>query len=1233
VLNQPDRVIANLLKNIPLPGTGKNAPRLVDRPGLEEELCFKELLQLVDNFKGSSVQKINNLQDALSELIAQHGEPPEKPYTKESEKLASAQFIISSAIDYLNGNATHPVSTKEAREILSQFLDKNILDESISVSTPELVDPVKKVKRQPFELQRIIKPAIVVALTLCAAQLAIPPALPKIWDGGYSPEKHSRFSQEYPRNSSLKDGPAEMTYSERINRDAPPQSSGSSSRPPILSLAILTAIIWRYFINPWLIKRNHLFRPRWEGNARMVFNPYLGKPQEKFGGKIETENEKLKNCLWITSVWDTSKVTRWTRLDKDYIRLKNIRSNILSPIAHFIINLSFLNRRQLFFIRRALTSTDFDSAGFSAGIFRLLLGRGVKKELVKNWEDLSLPKIDKPRGLDEADVTFHVPRWPGRVISLPVPENYQITAIELSSREKIQKSKLGTFRLISTRNGDIRYRVSPCVEVPSQIQIYDSEGYIGDDIIAGASCADRFEAGSALVERMIQDGYQRTYYPNYDLAQTLRPSIYIEIAEEQHRASHEGLGVIICNKLAAVGFPTPLLRGVRAQSGQFLLSEASVRPLTVDQETFDSIPIESKVMLGQAESDPAKRSWIFLRIIEDGPQALFSLLSKKILLAFIKADDKPIYHPTDLLTPIKSNCSLRAILQIKKIREAALSLLPEYTVKISQSERRKIEELANQDSTLLTEAVRRGLSERKWWRRSIAKIYNQLKDYPDEIFKFQEFKELFQRGKGIKDLLKFAADGSGLNHEYLEVALCGLETRSYLYRKLILPFKEEERKSCISYYILLTKEGFDEREALFLTRRMLRAYGGDSLIPLFAKILLVSNDIETLKEDYEFRSLFDKNGQPNELGAHAIRYELYNSWIFGLVDLSTLTRTVKLFAENGWDLDLVLDYRKLKSALKNHKIPEELFLESEIEWEHVPEIAEAIFAIKNSYTDRNNLAHAERLKSMCKLVSINESLTGRRVSDGVLINSPLAFGSLKGAYSESEINIKFGDTFVTIPLKDETKTRQIEEPTDIALSYVAPIGMTLEQFLKKHCIGKIFENGHGDEIDMIREYRHGDPLKIVNHKASARANKLMVTEYIQSEPSVVRALVDLNWLAFDTNEYSIGEHAELLMQFLWSARRTRTAIELRVYSSGDEVGKCTINSSVDIPSLVFQLLTIPRVESPSWIPKIRPNSHQTTVCFMGNGVEIGVLRRILGGQVAQVKPSVYWREENEQISV
>lgn len=460
------------------------------------------------------------------------------------------------------------------------------------------------------------------------------------------------------------------------------------------------------------------------------------------------------------------------------------------------------------------------------------------------------------------------------------------------------------------------------------------------------------------------------------------------------------------------------------------------------------------------------------------------------------------------------------------------------------------------------------------------------------------------------------------------MALTGLENRSYLYRKLILPFKYEDRpNNCLSYYILLTNEGFHEKEALFLTRRMYRAYGVDSLVPLFAKILLISKDIEALKEDHEFGSMFDKNGKPNEHGLGAIKFELYNSWIFGLIDIPSLARTVKLFAENGWDLDLVLDYRKLKRGLKNHEIPKELFHESEIEWTEVPEIVEAVFAIKNSFTDSNNLAHAEKLKRMCKLVDC--SFVGRKVSDGVFISSPLASGFLKGEYSANEIIIKFGEESITIPLKDQIPIRQIEEPTENALNNVAPIGMTLEQFIKKHCIGNVFENGHGDEIDMIREYRHGDPLKIVNHKASARANRLMVTEFIQSEPSLVRALVDLNWLSFDTNEYSIGEHAELLMQFLWSARRTRTAVELRVYSAGNEVGRCVLNSSLDIPSFVFNLLTIPRVESSNWIPKIRSSSHHTTICFMGSGAEIGVLRRILGGQVAQVKPSVYWREDNE----
>lgn len=761
MLHRPDRVIDKLIRNIPLPGTGKHAPRLLNRPGIEHDECFKDLLELAENFKGTPVQKINNLQATLSELIALYGEPPDKPYTKDSEKIATAQFIISSAIDYLNGNSNHPVSAKEVKETLSQYLDKNVLDESISVSTPNSVDPVKVVKRQSFELRRIIKPAFVLALTLCAAQLATPPQLPKPWDGGYYLDKKSTYSSGYPRHSELKDGPAEMTYSERVDRDLPPQSSSSSSRPPIFTLLILSAIVWRYFINPWLIKRNHLFRPRWEGNARMIFNPYVGKPQEKFGGKIETENEKLKNCLWITSVWDTSRVTRWTRLDKDYIKLKNIRSNFLSPVAHFFVNLSFLKRRQLFFIRSALTSTEFDSAGFSAGLFRLFLGRRVKKEVVKNWVDISLPKISNSKTNDEADVTFPIPRWPGRVSSLPVPENYQITAIDLNTRERIQKSKLGTFRLISTRGGNIRYRVSPCTQDIDPIQIYDSEGYVGDDIIAGACCEDRFKASSSIAKRMIEDGYHKTYYPNYDLTQTLRPSIYIEVAEKQRRASHEGLGVIICNKLAAVGFPTPLLRGIKVQSGQFLFSEASVRPLSLDQESFDSIPLDEKVMLGEDESNPKKKSWIFLRIIEDVPQAILSLLPKKIVLSQIKAEQKPAPHPIDLLTPIRSRCTLRTILHIKKRREDALALLPEHTVKLSKSERKVLEELIKEDSTLLTKAIERELAERKWWRRSLAKTYNQLKDYPEEIFKFEDFKELFKSGKRIKDLLKFAEGGAG----------------------------------------------------------------------------------------------------------------------------------------------------------------------------------------------------------------------------------------------------------------------------------------------------------------------------------------------------------------------------------------------------------------------------------------------------------------------------------------
>jgi uncharacterized protein (DUF58 family) len=56
--------------------------------------------------------------------------------------------------------------------------------------------------------------------------------------------------------------------------------------------------------------------------------------------------------------------------------------------------------------------------------------------------------------------------------------------------------------------------------------------------------------------------------------------------------------------------------------------------------------------------------------------------------------------------------------------------------------------------------------------------------------------------------------------------------------------------------------------------------------------------------------------------------------------------------------------------------------------------------------------------------------------------------------------------------------------------------------------GRSARPGRGEELFMMREFRHGDDMKMVHWKASAKADKLMVREPAEEEPRAVTVVLD-----------------------------------------------------------------------------------------------------------------------------
>lgn len=56
--------------------------------------------------------------------------------------------------------------------------------------------------------------------------------------------------------------------------------------------------------------------------------------------------------------------------------------------------------------------------------------------------------------------------------------------------------------------------------------------------------------------------------------------------------------------------------------------------------------------------------------------------------------------------------------------------------------------------------------------------------------------------------------------------------------------------------------------------------------------------------------------------------------------------------------------------------------------------------------------------------------------------------------------------------------------------------------------GRSARPGRGEELFMMREFRHGDDTKMVHWKASAKADKLMVRESAEEEPRAVTLVLD-----------------------------------------------------------------------------------------------------------------------------
>ena len=649
-----NNIISSVLATVPIPLSGADAARLSlddklnTNPTLNQgiEEIFTQLSLLTPNPPQcetlyDKAHFINRFQHNLSTTIDHLGAPPKTPYNEISNQLALSQWSISQAIleagDTTSSSAKYQLAASvesiatalQQLDLYEQFQNRltqpshsqaeTLADATISQPQPEKNVPLKKLPsaKRPLHQRINYRAAVRTTLTLALLAACARPAVifdfAKQWDGGAN---NTRLQRQYQSGDSplqlnnpdrspafthyeqrkRPNTPANLSTRERLSLEKHNDNSSNRSHlPDLFLLAMLYYLVRRYIVRPLSEKFQGSLRPRHEGVHRQIRSPFRGRPNLTLAGRVESDNPALRDCLWMTSVWDPVSPKSFYRLDRDSKSVKINHRGFRSWFTNY--NTKHAKSPAIRLPHRSLdqfSDTLINSQTRGPSYLRYFFPKKVSLERNIVWSevrDLVRVRNAGTRQVEEADVALPISALPGRTISLPVPVGYNIVAIDLPKGMALWRSGYGTWQArggIFTR-GEIKYRVAPSSQ-PNTNEHDLPYLSAADQITARSEKMDTlvFRAAlentqSEIVQSLLSEtkklGAKMTYAPLHDHASSLLSRNALALQDAYPDYSEESLATSIVHKARACGVPSAMASGFRLaktdRDSAFVVSEWS----------------------------------------------------------------------------------------------------------------------------------------------------------------------------------------------------------------------------------------------------------------------------------------------------------------------------------------------------------------------------------------------------------------------------------------------------------------------------------------------------------------------------------------------------------------------------------------------------------------------------------------------------------------------------------
>lgn len=195
--------------------------------------------------------------------------------------------------------------------------------------------------------------------------------------------------------------------------------------------------------------------------------------------------------------------------------------------------------------------------------------------------------------------------------------------------------------------------------------------------------------------------------------------------------------------------------------------------------------------------------------------------------------------------------------------------------------------------------------------------------------------------------------------------------------------------------------------------------------------------------------------------------------------------------------DFLLLYQNKRGVSTERILPERL---SNSDWNEIRLLFKSYYSFPIRLAVIDEIPHQFQRRDILFKVKVNKN------SDESL--SYQLRPTQRGVYEFGKTNV-----FVQSPLQLVNRKIQSEEPTELA---VYPSFLQMRKYellaisnrLTEYGMKKIRRVGHTQEFERIKNYVAGDDIRVINWKATARKNELMVNTYQDERSQAVYCLID-----------------------------------------------------------------------------------------------------------------------------